>query len=93
VHAWSWVSRTGVGAVLAQRAGVFIVRLFVSSTLLVAACADAPPPAPAGDDLPLGDVDGDVKADGEDWGAALDCKAIPDVRPCSSRRSRCRSTA
>jgi hypothetical protein len=31
------------------------------------------------DDLPLGDVEGDTKADGVGWGSALDCKAIPDL--------------
>src|SRR5436305_510635 len=67
------------GAHLAQGACV----RFVPLALLVAACADAPPtPAPAGgDDLPLGDVDGDLKADGNGWGSALDCKPIPQLDP------------
>jgi len=53
---------------------------FAPCLALVAACADAPPAAPAAD-LPLGDVEGDVKADGNGWGSALDCKAIPQVDP------------
>ena len=54
------------------------VRLFAVS-LSFAACADSTPPAAATDDLPLGDVEGDVKADGDGWGSALDCKTIPDL--------------
>ncbi|MBV8759749.1 MAG: L,D-transpeptidase [Deltaproteobacteria bacterium] len=45
--------------------------------LLLAACADQAAEATA--DLPLGDVEGDTKADGNGWGSALDCKAIPDL--------------
>lgn len=54
------------------------VRRLLVSTLVLAACADSAPP-PEGGDLPLGDVEGDVKADGTGWGAALTCKTIPDV--------------
>ena len=49
--------------------------------LLLAACADEAAESTPGQDLPLGDVEGDTKADGNGWGSALDCKAIPDLPP------------
>jgi hypothetical protein len=66
---------------------VRFVRLFASS-LVLSACAGSGAPLPkelgGGDDLPLGDVEGDAKADGTGWGAALDCKPIPQVAPLVS---------
>jgi hypothetical protein len=55
--------------------------------LTVGACASDPsPPAPAGDDLGLGDVGADdLKADG-DWGAALTCPVVPDLPPLIAPR-------
>lgn len=51
--------------------------------LSLAACADGGS-APDGADLPLGDqLPDDTKADG-DWGAALQCKPIPDLPPLVS---------
>ena len=44
--------------------------------LFVFACADE---AASTADLPLGDVEGDTKADGNGWGSALTCKDIPDL--------------
>lgn len=58
----------------------------LSLLAVLAACADqAPDPGEgAGGDLPLGDVSAeDMKADG-DWGAALDCKPVPNLPPLVS---------
>jgi hypothetical protein len=53
--------------------------------VLLAACADSAVPSD-GTDLPLGDVEGDTKADGNGWGSALTCKAIPDLPALVSPR-------
>ena len=63
--------------------GARVKRLVVPALLLVA-CADSAAPPTEGADLPLGDVEGDTKADGTGWGAALTCKDIPDVPPLVS---------
>jgi hypothetical protein len=54
--------------------------------VLLASCADSAVPAEPGGDLPLGDVEGDTKADGNGWGSALTCKAIPDLPALVSPR-------
>ena len=61
---------------------------FFAVLSLLAACADDGQPVedteePAGD-LPVGDLSADdMKADGE-WGAALDCKPVPDLPPLAN---------
>jgi hypothetical protein len=58
-------------------------RLLVA--VLLASCADSAVPSDE-PDLPLGDVEGDVKADGTGWGSALTCKAIPNLPTLVSPR-------